>query len=173
MNNNLDKLLAKIKHEADAMDRIYARRDDLRYRSIQALVLDYGKPFRDRILPSPFRGESGLCYQNCFERLLLHGDYHYCEGYAIDDYLNLAIAHAWLVNDMGEVIDPTWRDDSTGATYFGVVFDGEYVLKMGENNERYGIFEDYMNVRKLMMEGLPPHALHSKFHHSVIAGNER
>jgi hypothetical protein len=170
VNNNLDKLLAKIKHEADAMDRIYARRDDLRYRSIQALVLDYGKPFINRIIPSPFRAEVALCYQNCFERLLLHDDYHYCEGYAIDDDLNLVIAHAWLISDTGEVIDPTWTENITGETYFGVVFDGEYVLKMGEKNERYGILDnDYMNVRKLMMEGLPLNALHSKFY----VGSER
>jgi hypothetical protein len=85
--------------------------------------------------------------------------------YAIDDDLNLAIAHAWLIDDAGEVVDPTWSEGSTGATYFGVVFDSEYVLEVGEKDERYGILEnDYMNGHKLMMGGLPPNALHSKFH---------
>jgi hypothetical protein len=71
------------------------------------------------------------------------------------------------------VIDPTWRDEACGATYFGIVFDDEYVLEMGEKNEKYGILENYdMNQYKLMIEGFPPNALHSKFH-SVTAGNER
>jgi hypothetical protein len=75
--------------------------------------------------------------------------------------INLAIAHAWLVNDAGEVVDPTWRDKAPGATYFGVVFDSEYVFEVGKITENYGILEtNYPNWRKLMVEGLPPDALY-------------
>ncbi len=172
MSNNLDRaatrneyrLLDILTRQADLIDRLNTR-TDLRYKSVFRLVLDYGKPFTNRIVPSPFRGEVGICYQNCFERLLLHGDYYYCEGYAIDDELNLAIAHAWLVNDAGEVIDPTWTDDASGATYFGVVFDSEYVFEMGKITKSYGILEnDYLNGHKLMVEGLGERSLCRKFH---------
>ena len=152
MNNNLDRLLEILTSQADLIDR-FNLRPDLHYKSAYRLVLDHGKPFTNRIVPSPFRGQAQVCYKNCFDAIWKH-DYHYCEGYAIDDELNLAIAHAWLVNDAGEVIDPTWTDNARGATYFGIVFDSEYVFEVGKMTKNYGILEiNYLNWRKLMVEG--------------------
>ena len=163
MNNNLDRLLEILTRQADLIDRLNTR-TDLYYKSAYRLVLDCGKPFTNRIVPSPFRGQPQVCYKNCFD-VLWKQDYHYCEGYAIDDGLDLAIAHAWLVNNAGEVVDPTWTDDAGGATYFGVVFDSEYVFEVGKITKNYGILEiNYPNWRKLVFEGLPPHALDPKFH---------
>jgi hypothetical protein len=139
MITNLERLLEILTRQADLIDG-FNTRPDLHYNSAYRLVLDHGKPFTNRILPSPFRGQPQICYKNCFDTLW-KGDYHYTEGYAIDDGLNLAIAHAWLINDAGEVIDPTWRDKAPGATYFGVVFDSEYVFEVGKITENYGILE--------------------------------
>jgi hypothetical protein len=164
MNSNLDRLLEILNEQADLIDRLN-KCSDLLYKSSYRLVLDHGRPFSDRIIPSPFRAKPRQCYQNCFKPLWRRKDWYYCEGYAIDDDLNLAIAHAWLVNDNGQVIDPTWNDDSKGATYFGVVLQREYVFEIAKTTKSYGILENYdMNEYKLMIEGFPPNALHSKFH---------
>ena len=166
MNNNLDRLLEILTKQADLIDRLNTR-TDLHYKSAYRLVLEYGKPFTNRIVPSPFRGQPQVCYKNCFDLLRKQG-YHYTEGYAIDDQLNLAIAHAWLVNNAGEVVDPTWTDNARGATYFGVVFDSEYVFEVGKITKNYGILEtNYPNWRKLMFEGLPPNALQQLFYQNV------
>jgi hypothetical protein len=167
MKNNLERLLEILTRQADLIDRLTTR-TDLRYKSAYRLVLEYGKPFNNRIVPSPFRGQRQVCYKNCFDALWKRGDYHYCEGYAIDDELDLAIAHAWLINDAREVVDPTWADDACGATYFGVVFDSEYVFEVGKITKNYGILEtNYPNWRKLMVEGLPQNALQQTFYQNV------
>ncbi|MEM6398657.1 MAG: hypothetical protein AAF757_00270 [Cyanobacteria bacterium P01_D01_bin.116] len=121
MSNNLERLLSILNEQEDLIDKLNSR-SDLLYKSTYRLVLDHGKPFENRIIPSPFCSKIKQCYQNCFDPLWRRKDWYYCEGYAIDDDLNLAIAHAWFVNDSGQVIDPTWRDDVPGATYFGVAF---------------------------------------------------
>lgn len=58
----------------------------------------------------------------------------------------LAISHAWLINDDRLVIDPTWVGEKfAGATYFGVVFDEEFVMEIAEKTKRYGILDtDYL-----------------------------
>jgi hypothetical protein len=171
MNNNFERLLEIITEQADLIDKL-SRTHNLLYKSTYRLVLDYGKPFNNRLIPSPFRGKIKQCYQNCFDPLWRRKDWYYCEGYAIDDDLNLAIAHAWLINDNGQVIDPTWKDNASGATYFGVVFQHEYVFEIAKITKCYGILEnDYLNSHKLMIEGFPSYALHSKFHEIVVEKN--
>ncbi|MEB3219955.1 MAG: hypothetical protein VKN72_27500 [Nostocales cyanobacterium 94392] len=168
MNSNLDRLLTMLTEQADLIDKIH-NRSNLFYKSTYRLVLDHGKPYCDRITPSPFRGKVKQCYKNCFEPLWKRKDWYYCEGYAIDDDLNLAIAHAWLINDAGQVIDPTWRDNISGAVYFGVAFENEYVFEIAKITKCYGILEnDYLNGHKLMTQGFPAHALHPKFHEVMV-----
>jgi hypothetical protein len=83
---NLDGLLEILTKQADLIDRLNTR-TDLRYKSAYRLVLDHGKPFTNRIVPSPFRGQPQVCYKNCFDVTRKRSNYHYCEGYAIDDEL--------------------------------------------------------------------------------------
>ncbi len=81
----------------------------------------------------------------------------------------MIIAHAWLVNDRGEVIDPTWRDPQSfiNPIYFGIVFDWEFVMAVAAKTEVYGVLD---NDRAIEYEfkrlGLPSNALHPKFHHT-------
>jgi hypothetical protein len=152
----------KIYRPADLIDKFYTQ-SDLRFKSAFRLILDNGKPFTNRILPSPFRGKVKQCYKNCFDMLWKPQDAYYCEGYAIADGLDLAIAHAWLIDDEMRVIDPTWDDDSVGATYFGVVFNQEHVFEIGKIAKYYGIL-DYMYENHLIHHGFPSQALHPKFH---------
>ena len=164
MNNNLESLLEKIQQYADLADRMNTR-SDCKYKSIQSLIMVYGRPFIKKV-KSPFKGEIKLCFKNCFQALWKYPNFSYCEGYATDDELPLAVSHAWLVNDKGEVIDPTWVGKQyKESSYFGVVFNREYVMEMAEKLRCYGILDnDYMNEHQLLHEGFPPHALHSNFH---------
>lgn len=164
MNKNLDRLLEKLKVEADLIDKIHLT-SNFRYKSIQSLILAHGKPFV-RKANSPFKGKPQSCFENCFKALWDFPNLSYCEGFAIDDDLNLAISHAWLVNNSLEVIDPTWIGKKfKGSIYFGVVFNREFVMEMAEITRSYGILDsDYMNEHKLKREGFPPSALHPIFH---------
>ena len=79
----------------------------------------------------------------------------------------MIIAHAWLVNGQGEVIDPTWRDPQSfiNPIYFGVVFNWEFVMEVAAQTKMYGVLD---NDRAIEYEfkrlGLPSNALHPKFH---------
>jgi len=90
----------------------------------------------------------------------------YCEGFAIDDDIPIAVSHAWLVNDAFEVIDPTWVGKKfIDCAYFGVVFNREFVIDFATRTKVYGILDsDYLNDHQLLREGFPEGALHTKFH---------
>lgn len=161
MKNNLELLLEKIKEQANLSDKIYRNRDDLRYKSPHSLVLKLGRPFTKRIKP-PFEGQIKACYKNCFNALSQYLNLEYCEGFAIDNQLPIAVYHAWLVNEAGEVIDPTWVDEkSKTSVYYGIIFNRDYVIEMYEKNKTYSILENYYkNGGQLLIEGFPPHALY-------------
>jgi len=79
------------------------------------------------------------------------------------------VMFAVIVNNDGELIDPTWIGNNfKGSAYFGVVFNNDFVVEVAQKIRRYGILDnDYMNEHKLGREGLPSHALHPIFHSSV------
>ncbi|MCC5640864.1 hypothetical protein LC593_34570 [Nostoc sp. CHAB 5844] len=166
MNHNLDRLLAILKEQADLIDDLNTR-SDFRYKSTQKLVLNYGKPFLKSVKP-PFKGQPKSCFENCLKALINFPQLNYCEGFAISDDVDLAVSHAWLVNNDGDLIDPTWIGKNfKGSTYFGVVFNNDFVVEMAQKNKCYGILDnDYMNRHQLLREGFPPSALHPIFHSS-------
>ncbi len=160
MNENLELLLAILKEQANLIDKIN-QRSNLRYKSIQSLILAYGNPFEKKV-KAPFNGKPKSCFENCLKALLRYPQLSYCEGFAIGDDIPIAVSHAWLVNDAGEVIDPTWVGKQfKGCTYFGVAFNNDFVVEIAQNTRCYGILDnDYMNNYQLLREGFPPHALH-------------
>jgi|GEM_PF-1663478 len=169
MNNYFNNLLSLLNKEADLIE-VSARVVDWRYKSNQRLILDTGKPFEKRVEPTPFKGEPKSCYQNCFQ-LLGKKNLYYCEGFATHNSYPLAFAHAWLVNDTGEVIDPTWWDVAkfANSVYLGVAFNEEFVREIATKTQKYGIIEnDFMIDHKIKREGFPSHALSSKFHPAVL-----
>lgn len=165
MNKNLERLLSLLKAEADVIENIN-KNAPFRYKSNQRLILEHGKPFLTRVEPTPFKGEQGHCFQNCFEILLAHPELSYCEGFATDNNILLALPHAWLINENLQVIDPTWIDEkSTGSVYFGVVFNKSFVTDIAKKTKHYGILDtDYLNGYQLLREGFQSGALHSRFH---------
>jgi len=162
MSTLTEKLLSHLKQSADQINSLNSRFPG-KYKSNEALILDYGIAFENKI-KSPILGEPKACYQNCFEVMLNRPDLHYCEGYAIDENLPLALIHAWLINNESEVIDPTWLDERK-AVYFGVVFNKEFVINMSTETKSYSILEnDYKLEHKIKMNGFTSEMLNSKFH---------
>lgn len=165
MNNSLEHLIKLLNQEADLIDRNVTN-DSFLYKSTQRLVLKNGISFESKI-KSPFKGEPKGCYQNCLKVLFKNPTLYYCEGFAAYNDISFAIAHAWLVNEKGQVIDPTWfkKTDLQNCAYFGVVFDEEFVMEMAAKLKVYGILEnDFMNEHKFKREGFPTHALSKQFH---------
>lgn len=172
MSKKLECLLSILKAEADIIESINEDAP-FRYKSIQKLILENGKPFLTRVESSPFKGKPKSCFQNCFQALWNYSNLSYCEGFAISNEVLLAIPHAWLVDDNCEVIDPTWDEKYTGCTYFGVVFIEEFVRKTALKTKHYGILDnDFLNDYQLLREGFPKDALHSKFHSDLYKSNQ-
>lgn len=163
--NELERLTGLLQEQAEQIEQLYPRAM-AKYKSTQALVLAYGIPFTKRIDSQEFRGQARACYKNCYELIGKNEKFHYCEGYATYTDLPVAVAHAWLVNNTGTVIDPTWTDlKLEEVAYLGVVFTRKFVREMALKTKVYGILEeDYRFGNILKTEGFLPGALHPLFH---------
>ncbi|MGR9449172.1 hypothetical protein [Rhizobium leguminosarum] len=78
-------------------------------------------------------GEVKQCFRNATAFALVRDDVTYVEGFALDPALPIPLEHAWLVDDKGQVIDPTW-DDNIGHVYYGVPFEINFVAAMMEQS---------------------------------------
>jgi len=78
-----------------------------------------GEHYKPQPLPKGFkRGKERMCFMNAYRLAASRGDLHYVEGYA--SHL-IPTHHAWVVDDDGNVIDPTWPDVEPGEkrSYLG------------------------------------------------------
>jgi len=117
-------------------------------RSEYALLLKHGREMGPRIeLPSDVEyGPAKECYGNATGYAVIRSsseEYVYCEGYASSP-LGIPCGHAWLINERGEVIDPTWRNgESTDCPY--CLGNGSVPVEVDEDDERYGDEEECWN----------------------------
>lgn len=166
MSTQLESLLLELEGSVAIFDRIH-KYSEIKYCSTQQLILDLGISFESKI-DSPFLGEPNACYKNCFQTLSdsSNVNLYYCEGFAIHEGLGMSLAHAWLINDLGEVIDPTWQEPESfiNYAYFGAVFDWEFVVAVAVTTKKCGIFEtDSTTEYEFKRLGLPFNALHPKW----------
>lgn len=71
-----------------------------------------------RALADKYRCKIRQCFANCFEVAKKDKRYTYVEGYCTS---LIPLDHAWLLNEKGEVVDPTYiLTDSKTTDYFGV-----------------------------------------------------
>lgn len=96
------------------------------------------------------RGKLGQCYVNS-ARASLYSGLWYCEGYAVPGNCGIPLAHAWLCDEQGRAIDPTWRD---GTDYFGVPFTEQFRDEFNLRTGYHGILCNLFLVRSM-----PPHQL--------------
>jgi len=112
-------------------------------------LFSYGQSFRaSGDAPSWLvLGTKKECYKNAAHYVLNRQDVSYAEGYAVDVGLPIPIEHAWLIDDAGMVIDPTWPD-SSDHLYFGVVFRKSFVSEMmTKASEWSGVLADHLLMR--------------------------
>lgn len=106
-------------------------RADWMFRSVEELVLHYGRPFRPGPRPEGIeQGEIKACFSNSMELAIERTDLIYVEGFANTRFFPMP--HGWLSTDGHTAIDPTWED---GTEYFGIPFTQSfwraYVVKAG------------------------------------------
>jgi hypothetical protein len=141
---------------------------DWKYGGFEELVLDCGRTMQPDENSSSERGRPKSCYWNCQQLVSKRPELIYCEGYALTEDVGFLIAHAWLLNSEGKVLEPTW--ESPGEAYWGVAFSYEWVQSLlsqrrqrGRDNELSVFESNYLEKYSLLKEGLPPDAYYSKF----------
>ncbi|MBW4599714.1 MAG: hypothetical protein KME29_08870 [Calothrix sp. FI2-JRJ7] len=158
MSDNLTRLLDKLQERADLIDS-FPLNPMYKYKSMEKLILEVGKPYLTIAKNSKLKGTPKNCYENCFNIIRKRQDLIYCEGYASDDIVTFVFTHAWLINDKGEVVDPTWQDASN-VVYFGAAFNRDFVIDFVTKFKEYGILEsDYRQEHKFKIEGFPKGAV--------------
>jgi hypothetical protein len=115
---------------------------------IPKLLLTHGRLMNEK---SPehedfTRGALGECYMNAGRALHTHPHLHYVEGYAVPGNIPFPMMHAWLVDDEGRVIDPTWED---GAAYFGMIIGRHTVMEITMQTGYWGILDNLWMRRDL------------------------
>jgi hypothetical protein len=131
-------------------------REGWRYRSVEAMVLDLGRPFEHRPRPrgSGVRlGRMKECYRNSTNASLGTG-FAYCEGFAVSRFFPMA--HAWIAPTPGVAWETTWRN-CDDAEYFGIPWQREFMIATMARTKHYGVFGsgDWKFIAELLRFGPP------------------
>ncbi len=113
-------------------------------------LLEHGREFPARVRKPRWLilGPRKSCFKSATTYGIRRYDVFYAEGYAIDWNLPIPIHHAWLVNQEGEVFDPTWGD-TIDHVYFGIAFSRSFVLEsLVENFNEPGILLNMDRMRR-------------------------
>jgi len=92
--------------------------------SVSSFLLDHGKKFEVTDASFPQIGKLKECFMNSTKLAMGDSSLTYCEGYAMGV---IPTHHAWCVDSLGRVVDPTWE---SGSDYFGIKFQLEYVIRV-------------------------------------------
>ncbi len=96
-----------------------------KYATMEGLVLDVGREYTPRPLPDDVQlGTVKECFQNATELAMSREGLTYVEGYATSGTTGIAVHHAWVVDEDGNVIDNTWRNIDTGESSVGTAYIG-------------------------------------------------
>jgi hypothetical protein len=110
------------------------------YAEVTKFILDNGTAMTEfSALHADFkRGELGECYSNA-GRIANGKGLRYVEGYAVPSTVPLPMMHAWLIDEQGRIIDPTWED---GNAYYGVVIPHTTMWEILGRLKYWGIFDN-------------------------------
>ncbi|QLE46450.1 hypothetical protein FD723_40270 (plasmid) [Nostoc sp. C052] len=161
MENNLTLLIELIQQEAIIIEN-FVHSEDLKYKSFCGFLLKYGQAYPKKIKRT-FTGEERQCFRNCTIGILENKNLIYCEGYAINQIFPFKTHHAWLINELGEVIDPTWdNEDGIDNAYFGIAFKPDFVCKIANKTKHYGVLTNERLLRGFLRNGLPKNSYLAK-----------
>jgi len=109
-------------------------------------LLDKGRFWTPQPLPREYElATPKQCFKNAGQLSLVHTELRYCEGYALG--FVIPVHHAWLVDESGMVIDPTWRikprgrknvHDPADLGYFGIVYEQGRFWEIIRQRGRWG-----------------------------------
>ncbi len=106
------------------------------------LLTQFGKSYPIVAANPPETMEAGMCFKNAAMLALqsqgTDNPLYYCEGYAVADKFPMPWAHAWCVDDAGEIHDPTWPN---GSDYFGIPFTHNGLANLLLEIGYYGILD--------------------------------
>lgn len=126
-----------------------------KYGSYEELVLDLGKPFVRKPLPTGVEpGEQGECFSNALNTVMRDaGRWRYVEGYATGAVI--PVNHAWVLDTAdGKIFDPTWPDDEDHRGYYGIVFPFQFVIETVHQQGVYGILaNDWKDANRILQDG--------------------
>lgn len=95
------------------------------------------------------------CFQNAWQIAETHG-WTYCEGWATSI---IPTHHAWVLNQAGAVIDPTW-DDPESCVYAGLPLERSFVAKVLLSSGTYGVF--YKPEARVLLDNSPEEPIHDR-----------
>lgn len=78
------------------------------------------------------------CYVHAGKAAMRNPDYTYVEGYAS---MVIPVAHAWLVDKDGLVIETTWSE--MGKDYFGIPFRTGYIRQQIKKTGCYSMIDQW------------------------------
>jgi hypothetical protein len=110
------------------------------YGEVTKFILDHGSlmtEFSPQHAEFP-RGPMGECYSNA-GRAASGTRLRYVEGYAVPSTIPFPMMHAWLIDEEGRIIDPTWE---SAAAYYGVVIPTATMWEILMRTEVWGIFDN-------------------------------
>lgn len=76
------------------------------------------------------------CFRNAANGAARNPDLHYVEGYAYAGEIPIPLHHAWLIDNDGDVIDPTWPN---GHDYFGAIIPEATIRKVQLKTGVFGV----------------------------------
>lgn len=114
------------------------------------LLRDYGKvmPFDAVASFMGKRGTKKQCYANA-GRIALDGNMTYVEGYV--SIYGVPVAHAWVLNKQGMVIDPTLDSHKSILEYYGIPIQADYLRQTVLRTKVWGVL-DVMNNRNILTD---------------------
>ena len=136
-------------------------REDFAYRSYYDAVLEHGSYKFTSTYYQPDDVPDGTpqaCFSNAASLALSAPDrFTYVEGYACTEQTGVCVAHAWVEDQDGNVIDNTWSTlesspNHGGAHYFGIKFSAEYLQYRADvQGDRFAglLGEDYLYLEHM------------------------
>jgi hypothetical protein len=151
-------LTKMIKEEAELIES-FGQGKEFKHKGFSSLILNYGRAYSQVIDPT-FKGEKRQCFANCTKGILRYSSLIYCEGYGMHHIFPHKVHHAWLINELGEVIDPTWgKESGQEHAYFGIAFHRQFVHKIIAKSKHYGLLTNEKLLRTFMKNGFPENSI--------------
>jgi hypothetical protein len=108
------------------------------------LLLADAEDFHGRHKPAEYAwDEIKMCFQNAAQLAIADPSLTYYEGYAVGRTA-LPIHHAWCIDEDGEVVDTTWREEGEDPgewSYLGVGFQTPFLCRVIHEKETWGVLD--------------------------------